>query len=229
MRAYIARHKSTTLPPLPDEMKAKRQKLSYPALCQHPSYSAVVLPSIDPDIFDTDLRHSIETDTSDTPLRPSTDFRQASLSSILEEIYSSFRQQRSYHSQRNYPHQTLSEIIHLFTTGRIHEAACKLQFFSQHDAFQIIAQGINSLLFVRHHSTASTTDASKLALDCLYALGTPSHTYPVPVLYPALHPALPAPSLRCPDSQSHYMWTPAHYQPGNSLKFDSQIYCECAY
>ncbi|KAI9240543.1 MAG: hypothetical protein BYD32DRAFT_449376 [Podila humilis] len=96
---------------------------------------------------------------------------------------------------------------------RIHEAACKLQFFSQYDAFQIIAQGVNSLLFVRHHSTASATDASKLALDCLYALGIPSHTYLVPVLYPALHPALPAPTLLCPDSQSQYMWTPAHYQP----------------
>ena len=208
LEGYMSQLKSTTLPPLPEEINAKRQKLSHPEHGQHPSYSAIVLPSNG-------------TDTFDTPLRPSTDFHQASLSTILEEIYSSFRQQRSFHLQRNYPHQTLSEIIHLFSTGRIHEAACKLQFFSQHDAFHIIAQGVNSLLFVRHHNTAFTTDASKLALDCLFALGIPSHTYPVPALYPALDPALPAPMLLCRDSQSHYMWTPAHYQPGNSPKFDS--------
>ncbi|KAI9232112.1 MAG: hypothetical protein BYD32DRAFT_429170 [Podila humilis] len=200
LEGYMSQLKSTTCPPLPEEINAKRQKLSHPEHGQHPSYSAIVLPSND-------------TDTFDTPLRPSTDFHQASLSTILEEIYSSFRQQRSFHSQRNYPHQTLSEIIHLFSTGRIHEAACKLQFFSQHDAFHIIAQGVNSLLFVRHHNTAFTTDASKLALDCLFALGIPSHIYPVPALYPALDPALPAPTLLCRDSQSHYMWTPAHYQP----------------
>ncbi|KAI9239057.1 MAG: hypothetical protein BYD32DRAFT_412269 [Podila humilis] len=200
LEGYMSQLKSTTRPPLPEEINIKRQKFSHPKHGQHPSYSAIVLPSND-------------TDTFDMSLRPSTDFHQVSLSTILEEIYSSFRQQRSFHSQRNYPHRTLSEIIHLFSTGRIHEAAYKLQLFSQHDAFHIIAQGVNSLLFVRHHNTAFTTDASKLALDCLFALGIPSHTYPVPALYPALDPALPAPTLLCRDSQSHYMWTPAHYQP----------------
>lgn len=208
LEGYMSQLKSTTRPPLPEEINAKRQKLSHPTVCQHPSYSAIVLPSID-------------TNTFDTTLRASTDFRQASLSTILEEIYSSFRQPRSYHPQGNNPDRVLSEIIHLFSAGRIHEAACKLQFFSQHDAFHIIAQGINSLLFIRHHNTASTTDSSKLALDCLFALGIPSHTYPEPALYPALHPSLPVPSLPCPDSQMQYMWTPAHYQPGNYPWFGS--------
>ena len=204
----MSQHNFTAHPSLSHETSANRQKLSHPALCLYPSYSAIVLTSND-------------TDTLNTHLRLSTDFHQASLSTILEETYSSFRQERSYHSQRNYPHQTVSEIIHLFSAGRIHEAACKLQFFSQYDAFQIIAQGINSLLFVRHHNTASATDACKLALDCLYALGIPSNIYAVPALYPALQPALPAPTLLCSDSQSQYMWTPAHYQPGNLPKFDS--------
>lgn len=77
----------------------------------------------------------------------------------------------------------------------------------------IVAQGINSLLFILHHNIASTTNASKLALDCLYALGIPCHTYPEPALYPALHSSLLTPSLPYPDSQLQYMWTPAHYQP----------------
>lgn len=97
MGAYVAWHKSTTRPPLPDEInEKKRQRLLHPALSQQPSYSAIVLPSINKDITGANLRHSIDTDTSDTPLRASTDFRQASLSTILEEIYSSFRQPRSY-------------------------------------------------------------------------------------------------------------------------------------
>ncbi|KAI9238940.1 MAG: hypothetical protein BYD32DRAFT_486137 [Podila humilis] len=171
LEACMSQHNFTAYPSLSHETSAKRQKLSHPALGLHPSYSAIVLTSND-------------TDTLDTHLRLSTDFRQASLSTILKEI-----------------------------AGRIHEAACKLQFFSQYDAFQIIAQGIHSLLFVRHHHAASAADASKLALDCLYALGIPSNIYAMPALYPALQPALPAPTLLCSDSQSQYMWTPAHYQP----------------